>query len=314
VTDWLDGITRQLGELEPGETFHVDASAARAGGMSHINLLATGSRGTRFIVRVPPDSGPLEPYDIEAEVRQIRRAEAAGIPVAHPVAVRPTFAVMEFVDGPVLVPGGEWSEPERAALARELVTMLARIHAIPGEAEPELTPAPLLLRWTAALGEVGGPDMPVLPAYAAVWLRRHIPRPTRCALVHGDYRLGNMIWQGTTIRAVLDWEYSAPGDPLFDLAWLLMGTTHPDDLVMGLMRRDEVLRLYRTVSGLDFTVAQLRWWEVLVAWMRVVIEVKGIRLNQAARLPDLRSLLWEFGHGSAYRHILTTIRLAEEAA
>jgi aminoglycoside phosphotransferase (APT) family kinase protein len=112
------------------------------------------------------------------------------------------------------------------------------------------------------------------------------------------------------VVAILDWEDAAPGDPHYDLAWLLMGTRAPEDLVMNAWPRREVLEHYSQLSGREVDLEALRWWEVAVAWVRMAMEIKLLRLSAAASPPDLRGLVWEFGHGSAARAMLA--RLDEE--
>jgi aminoglycoside phosphotransferase (APT) family kinase protein len=324
-------LEAHLADLLGGEAFSVDASTARAGGMSHLNLLATGTRGSKVIVRVPPERGPLEPYDIAGEVAHYELARASHVPVApllelergSTVVGRP-FAVFRYVPGDVLVPQKRWpSEPEGAAIGRELVRTLAAIHASHLTSEPferlnvaerRYEPADLIERTAAQLHADGRQPLPVILAFVEGWLRRNRPTPAAPTLVHGDYRLGNMIWNGTTIAAVLDWETAMIADPLYDLAWYLMNTFDDDDIVMGVMPRAAVIAAYAGMSGRFVDPRGLGWWEVLVAWIRVAIELHAIRLNEAGSEPDLRALAWEFGHGSAYRHILRIIRRIEVGA
>lgn len=324
MNDWHVDLQRAVAEMLALPTVRIDAADARAGGMSHLNLVTLAPGGAKYVVRVAPPRGPLEPYDLMHEITQVLLAERAGVPVAHPLGIGHTrspgqvpFALYDHVSGEVLVPGSEYALAHADQVAEELIRTLVAIHGTDMDGalgDVPLAPETLLSRWSATLAEVTRTDTPVLPSYVRGWLGRHVPEPTDRVLVHGDYRLGNMIWDGTRIAAVLDWEYADAGDPLFDLAWLLMGTSGDDDLVMGLAPRSTVVARYRELSGRRFSAAQLAWWEVMVAWMRVVIEIKAIRLNQDSDVPDLRALLWEFGHGSSYGQILSAIDRADRLA
>jgi aminoglycoside phosphotransferase (APT) family kinase protein len=308
-----------------GEHFAISASAATAGGMSHLNLVAVGDRGLKVIVRIPPVDGTLAPYDVRREATQMARAAAGGVPVAPvldvdgagTIAGRPLL-ILGFVEGQVLLPRRPWPQPRGARLAAELVRLLAQLHAVPA-ALISSDGAPVRLvaaeqqicRWGAFL-ESAPAGLPVLPVYVRAWLQERIPAADRPpCLIHGDYRLGNMIWRGDEVAAVLDWEESGLGDPYYDLAWLLMGTSRDDDLVMGLLPRRQIIALYESFSGpVDLTA--LRWWEVLTDWVRIAMEIRGIQLNRNQAVADLRSLAWEFGHSSSYRQILRKIRSIDE--
>jgi aminoglycoside phosphotransferase (APT) family kinase protein len=294
--------------------------------MSHLNLIAAGSDGRKVVVRVPPADGVLAPYDVQREAAQMARAAAAGVPVAQvlevdadgAVAGRP-FLLLEFIDGDVLLPRRPWPQPRGARLAAEIVRLLALIHQAPceppagqsaparGAAARDVGAEEQIRRWSNSL-QSGPPGMPVLPSYVTAWLRERLPAPGgRLTLIHGDYRLGNMIWQGDAVAAVLDWEESGLGDPYYDLAWLLMGTSRDDDLVMGLMPRREAIAMYGSLTA-PVDLAVLGWWEVLTDWVRIAMEIRGIQLNRRQAIADLRSFAWEFGHSSSYRQVLGKIR------
>jgi aminoglycoside phosphotransferase (APT) family kinase protein len=308
-----------------GEHFTVSDSAASAGGMSHLNLVAAGDGGRKVVVRVPPVDGTLAPYVVAREATQMTRAAACGVPVAPVldvdaagmIAGRPLM-ILEFVQGEVLLPRRPWAQPRGTRLAAELVRLLAQLHAVPaaliasdGAPVRAVGAEQQILRWGTSLDSA--PDgLPVVPAYVRAWLRERVPPAGRPpTLIHGDYRLGNMIWRGDEVAAVLDWEESGLGDPYYDLAWLLMGTSRDDDLVMGLLPRREIIAMYESLSG-PVDLAALRWWEVLTDWVRIAMEIRGIQLNRHQAVADLRSFAWEFGHSSSYRQILRKIRSIDE--
>jgi aminoglycoside phosphotransferase (APT) family kinase protein len=196
------------------------------------------------------------------------------------------------------------------AVGRELVRQLVAIQRVDlgdEEVDGEAFGAAILERWGAVFDGERARRPQLVGELVRQWLSQRIPDPIEPVLVHGDYRLGNLIWSGTEVVAVLDWEDAAAGDPYYDLAWLLMGTRSPEDLVMNAWPRSELLRHYAELSGRRLDHEALRWWEVAVAWVRMAMEIKLLRLSAATSPPDLRGLIWEFGHGSGARAMLARI-------
>ena len=118
------------------------------------------------------------------------------------------------------------------------------------------------------------------------------------ALVHGDFGLANLVWQGDSIVDVLDWETAHIGDPVFDLAWICMGALNDDDLVMGLVTKEVFVEMYRKATGRPVETTVLLWWQVAAAWVRGCTEARLLDLaatnsKEGATL-DVRDLLWEF--------------------
>jgi aminoglycoside phosphotransferase (APT) family kinase protein len=98
------------------------------------------------------------------------------------------------------------------------------------------------------------------------WLRAHPPPPAqKLAVVHGDYRTGNFLFDAEgTIHAILDWEMAHLGDPLEDLAWGLNPVWQwaRDGRAGGLLPKDEAVRRWEASSGLIADPAALHWWEL----------------------------------------------------
>jgi hypothetical protein len=96
------------------------------------------------------------------------------------------------------------------------------------------------------------------------WLADHRPEPAGEALVHGDFRLGNLMIGPDGLRALLDWELVHLGDPVEDLGWLCakvwrFSSPHP---VGGMGPREELLDGYEAVAGWRPPAARLHWWEL----------------------------------------------------
>jgi aminoglycoside phosphotransferase (APT) family kinase protein len=162
-------------------------------------------------------------------------------------------------------------EKARQRLTGQLGTILARIHAIDPEAHglAELGGAGA----DSARGEVtrmaeGARQLAVEPHpvldLAERWLLERAPAPRRRVLVHGDYRLGNLVCDDEGVRAVLDWELAHLGDPLEDLGWLCVRAWRfgSDALpVAGVGTRQELVAAYEAGGGGPVDLEALRFWE-----------------------------------------------------
>jgi hypothetical protein len=137
---------------------------------------------------------------------------------------------------------------------------LAAIHAIPVDDHPSLDRKDVLASARAGLDLVGE----ARPAFelALRWLDENRPPATPDTIVHGDFRIGNLLIDGDDLTAVLDWELVHRGDPLEDLGWLCVrawrfGGEHE---VGGVADLDDLLAAYRAARGVDVDPAHVRWW------------------------------------------------------
>ena len=98
------------------------------------------------------------------------------------------------------------------------------------------------------------------------WLRRNTPPPAAPVLVHGDFRLGNLIVNETGLAAVLDWELAHIGDPREDIAWICVNSWRfgqAGNRVGGFGQLDALLEAYSAAGGRTFPPSDIDWWEVL---------------------------------------------------
>ncbi|MGY1699478.1 phosphotransferase family protein [Geodermatophilus sp. SYSU D00766] len=229
---------------------------------------STGRRGLVLRGGVGTGGAPLA---VEAEA--IAAAARAGVPVPELVDVGggeeglpAEYLLMGRVAGetiPRRLLRDETYATARAGLARELGAVLARLHAAPLDG---LTAVPAVgdpLEQLTAAYLTGGPPPPGL-ALGLRWLREHRPPAHGPVLVHGDFRLGNLVVGPDGLRAVLDWELVHRGDPLEDLGWCCakvwrFGSRLP---AAGVGTREELLDGYAAVAGWRPTAAELHWWEL----------------------------------------------------
>ena len=226
---------------------------------------------------------------------------------------------MEFVAGTSVAP--RVLRREELATARErlpgqLAAALAQIHSVDagaveglagGDGDPALEACEL---WEAELDEIGEP----LPAVEAGlrWLRLHPPAPRRAAtLVHGDFRLGNLIVDERGLAAVIDWELCHAGDPAEDLAWLQIRSWRfgNDELpVAGLGELEPFLAAYEAAGGVRPDPERLRWWEAMgnVKWAVICARqahdhLTGARPSRRARVAGAADLRAGVGPAGAAR-------------
>jgi aminoglycoside phosphotransferase (APT) family kinase protein len=277
----------------------VTATRIGDGGGSNFTFLV--QRGDeRFVLRRPPRP-PLPPsaHDMVREANLQNAIGAAGFArLPEIVAVCEDervlgvpFYVMRFIDGCVItqeLPDGLESEEARRALAMDLVETLVEIHAadistpaLAAFARPGSYLERQVRRFTQLweinkTRELGAVDD------VARLLAERLPEPLAPTVVHGDYRLGNMMVardEPTRIVAVLDWEMGAIGDPRADVGYLLATYTEPEGKFsplgsspvtgeLGFPSRAQLVERYVERSGRD--VEPLDWFEALALWKAAV--------------------------------------------
>jgi len=207
-----------------------------AGGQSNPSfLLACGER--RLVLRKAPP-GRLLPsaHRVDREHRVMTALRATGVPVPRTLGlcqdaslIGTPFFVMEYVPGRILRDATLPDAPpaERAAIFEAMLEVLARLHAVDPAAvgladfgKPGSYFARQVARWSQQWTLSKTDEVPAMDALLD-WLPRHLPADDATSLVHGDYRLGNLILDPSEPRvvAVLDWELSTLGHPLADLAY-----------------------------------------------------------------------------------------------
>jgi len=220
----------------------------------------------------------------EQEFRVLQAAQAAGVQVpaprwlcSDPAVLGVPFLLMDRLEGES-VGRRVVREPAlaeaRRVLPRQMAEQLARIHAIDPVAgnldflprpEPGLSPARTAVeRMAQHLWRLGEPH-PVLEL-AIRWLDRHAPDCPQSVLVHGDFRVGNLMVGPQGLVGVFDWEFAHVGDPAEDLAWPCVRSWRfgQDRLRLGGIAEPEAfLEVYERLSGRTVSRWSLRYWEVL---------------------------------------------------
>ncbi len=209
------------------------------------------------------DRGGRAPVRLEAIA--FEAAARVGVPEPEIVARDDSFLIMERLEGETIarrILRDEQFAAVRPRLAEQCGEILARIHSIPLDAIPNLDARDPLTE-TAAMIHAFDDRSPALELGLA-WLERNRPEPQLEVVLHGDFRLGNLIIGEAGVRAVLDWELVHRGDPCQDLGYLCVrawrfGCEHP---VGGFGTYEDLFRGYERISGRTVDRETVRWWEV----------------------------------------------------
>lgn len=250
-----------------------------------------GAPRDRVVVKMaPPGLAPLRNRDVLRQARVLRALELVpdvAVPAVHaadsgdPPQTPPLF-VMDYVAGesyePLLTAHGSRGDPppddQVAARALAAVRMLAALHgqdaAQLGLAdEPAITLPEEYAKWAKALATCDlSDDEALLERECRARLERGEPEPLPPAVLHGDWRLGNMQCRGQQVRAVIDWEIWSIGDPRTDLAWMMMwaspdnpGASSPAAFMIA---PQQLLAWYEEAAGRD--VDELGWVAGLIRY------------------------------------------------
>ncbi|MHC8422053.1 phosphotransferase family protein [Streptomyces sp. NB004] len=296
----LDRLRVLLDRERPGLVTGALSGRLIEGGRSNLTYAVTDGTA-RWVVRRPPLGHVLATaHDMRREHRVISALHPTAVPVPRPLllcedeeVLGAPFYVMEFVEGTPyrtaeqLAPLG----PERTrAAVLNLVDTLVELHAVDPAAaglgdfgRPEGFLDRQLRRWAKQLDASRNRDLPGIDELHAT-LGRELPRSPAPTVVHGDYRLDNVLIGGEddTIDAILDWEMSTLGDPLTDLGLLVMYSSPlgmPDSPVSttaqapGHPAPAELIERYAARSGRDVSAVA---WYTAFAWFKLAVILEGI--------------------------------------
>lgn len=290
----------------PGDDAPLRIERHEAGYSNETFFVARGAE--QWVLRRPP-RGELLPtaHDVlrEARVLTALRDTAARIPQVVAVCDDPTvigtpFYLMERVDGVVIreeLPSQFDPVPERQRIGEEMIDTLVELHAVEWQRDglrdlgrPGGFLERQLRRWSGQL-DLTLPRTRPLPGIAEVtrWLHAHAPQQHETTLVHGDFKLDNVIFAAdppARLRAVFDWEMATLGDPLTDLGWLLVywGDTgeSPEQMMPGnnqitmhpgFHTREQLVARYEARSGR--TLTHMRFYATFALWKLAII-IEGL--------------------------------------
>jgi aminoglycoside phosphotransferase (APT) family kinase protein len=269
-------------------------------GEGHSNVTYVVRRGDATVVLRRPPRPPIPPsaHDVLREARVLRAlAGRARVPAVLAVCddeavIGAPFYVMERVEGHVVtsaVPAPLDAPEERRRMGEELVDALVEVHAadwraagLEGFGKPAGYLERQLRRFSGLWEHNRTRELPAVE-HVGTWLRDHLPESGEATVVHGDFRLGNVMFAPgapARITAIFDWEMATIGDPLADLGYLCTLWIDRDDPPAGMfelssvtrqegfLRRDELVARYEERSGRSMT--DIRWYQTLALWKSVV--------------------------------------------
>lgn len=333
------GADLDAGALEPWLAAHVPgferpAKLAKfAGGQSNPTYRIDAPSGAYVLRRKP--FGPILPsaHAVEREFRIISALHPTGFPVARPYAlcedpevIGAPFYVMELVEGRTFWDGllPDQAPDRRRAIYESMIATLARLHNLDHEQLGLSDYGPpgnyferQVRRWTKQYRAAQTDDLPTVEKLIE-FLSATVPEQTRTSIIHGDYRIDNLIYapDRPDVSAVLDWELSTIGDPIADFAYLAMQWRMPreggaaglggvDLAGTGIPTLDEAVALYSGLTGRD-GVPNLDWY-FSYNLFRLLGIVQGIKKRfldgiassdnaeaMGARVPFLAEAAWSF--------------------
>ena len=299
-------VSRFFAEHVPGGDGRLSFSLI-SGGRSNLTYRVESATG-RWVLRRPPLGHVLPTaHDMAREFRVLRGLAGEGFPAPVPIALCEDpavngypFYVMDYREGVVIgeeIPAGyAATAEERRALSLALVRTLANLHAVDYEAaglgdfgRPEGYLERQVRRWAEQWERSATRTMPAIEELIRR-LKKAVPDSPAPTIVHGDYRLGNMMLAADDpgrVVAVLDWEMATLGDPLADLGYTLIYWGEEGDPAEylaaltgaavtaqpGFFRREEIVETYARLSGRD--VSAIEFYRVLAHYKLAVI-VEGI--------------------------------------
>jgi aminoglycoside phosphotransferase (APT) family kinase protein len=324
VEDAADLELPPLVVREPLEAF-LDAHGIGEGrleaeriGEGHSNITFLVRRGDARVVLRRPPRPPLPPsaHDVLREARLLKALEGTPVRVPTVIAVGDDesvlgvpFYVMEEVHGSVLasaIPPALDTAEERRRTAEELVDALVELHEVDwracgleGYGKPTGYLERQVRRFSGLWEHNKTRELPVVEELGE-WLGANMPESPESTIVHGDYRLGNVMMADAApaeLVAIFDWELSTIGDPLADVGYVTVTWVEPDDpedtmfanlnavtRAGGFLTREEIIARYEERSGRSMSA--LNWYQALALWKAAVFMEGNLKRFQAGNSDD----------------------------
>ncbi len=282
VTQQLDGIDQQrvttwFIDNVPGAKGPLDFSLI-AGGHSNLTFRVRDAAGRDYVLRRPPLGHVLESaHDMAREYRIVSALARSSVPLANTLGLctdtsinDAPFYIMDYVSGPVLHEAEASllvSQTDRYDLGLHVIDVLAQLHQLNPDdvglgqlGRKEAYLARQLKRWTKQWAATKTHEIPAMEETTRL-LEAQMPEQVGAVIVHGDYRLGNMIIDGGSIKALLDWELCTLGDALADVgyllnSWIMPGEEDEDTTatsVGGFPERQTLIERYSKATGRDLS-------------------------------------------------------------
>lgn len=288
-------VRRRFEAERPGNI--VGPLKALPGGHSGLTYTVAVGESSYVIKAVPPGRRPVGRNDVLRQANVLQALEPTGAPIPKVTATddhEPAWFAMTFEPGEAIEPVLD-DDPLESALARtrmlEAARVLRRLHGVDVARLPTdevLGPGDELDRWTATMRAVPA-ELRIGSEEVLERLGTVVPEPIDPVLVHGDFRLGNILFVGDRPRAIVDWEIWSVGDPRVDLGWFLVfadDATFPGigHAVPGLPSRQELLAAYRGEVAVG--LPDMSWFLALGMTKMAAIMGHNLRRHREGRHHD----------------------------
>jgi aminoglycoside phosphotransferase (APT) family kinase protein len=285
-------------------------------------------REHRYVVRAESDAQvegggeAAEGNDIETEYRTMVAAQDAPVPVPRTYWFEPdrsvlggSFFVVDHCPGEAPV---TWDREQRrrlheawdsgSDLPSQFVDAAVGVHTVAPEDVPALEAVPPdtvvereVDRWVGVYRASTVAPEPAVEECIR-WFRANAPAVPETTLVHGDFRIGNMLVDDDELAAVLDWELARVGDPLYDLGYAslryfagkLVEPTERPELACGLLDREWFYEEYERRSGRPVDRERLRYWRAFAAFVMMTIGLSGVDRYRRGETDDVRSAWFQY--------------------
>ena len=293
---------------------------------------ADGTVERDLILRAGPPNGIFGPYRAFPEFTTLRALAGSGVPVPKVYwysddteILGAPFFICDLVPGDAPIPwthdgGPAFDDERRVAIGKQFVAALGELHnfdwrgtpvaGIDGSKDPARTAFVQIDYWEANLAKWSPRRVPMLEL-AAIWLRENAPVAPRISIVHGDFRIGNFLQKDDRITAILDWEIVRLGDPVEDLGWIcLQAWRGRSPYMCHFFTREELLERYAALTGIDVSLADLRYWEAFGTYKLAVMHYGATHCFESRGFNDLRMA----GMGAQIPRMLLQVESAMERA
>jgi aminoglycoside phosphotransferase (APT) family kinase protein len=286
------------------------------GGSSGITLVAElgGQLWNRTVVVkvAPPGLVPVRNRDVLRQAAVMVALADSRLPVPRVLFTSagddhvPPFYGTEFVEGdayePIFDGPGRCSDEDIRSRSLHAARLLGQLHrldpvALAIDPGPVVTPAEEVDRWVRAFESVPK-DLRFAGLTLGRALARRVPDPVEPVIVHGDFRLGNMIARHGEVKSILDWEIWSLSDPRIDLAWFVTqadAASHPLACWQppGMPSQAELVSTYQTERGTE--MGSLRWFSALVRFKVAATSALIVKHARAQPAPDPNRMKWAPG-------------------
>lgn len=301
LVNFLQAAIRGASDLDVVGFSALSGGNARSAWSFDLTWRTDGVQHTKeCVLLLREEAGQLE-RELAPEFATLAALEGSGVPAPRAlwcdpegkVLGNPGF-VMERVPGASDLRGllDPAEHARNAALAEGMAVAAAALHQVDWQARDlrvfgSPTPEEAALRevayWEALFLAHRMEPLPAL-VFAFSWLRDNAPVTPRVTIVHGDFRFGNLIYEGTTLRALLDWEMAHLGDPCEDLAWAYRRLWSPG----AALPFDAFLARYDAAGGAPLSDDRLRFYRLFGEVKHAVISLTGASAFASGRTTNLR--------------------------